>query len=123
MFFTNQEWAVAGRSLLLMSGMACFALAFHDGSGATGTFLRVWVGGLGILVSLLALKSAQENSSLAKPLAAPLLGKWLLLIAGLAGFVSAVYSGPGDYPTLLRFWLGGVSGLSIVVAVRDLGKE
>lgn len=51
MVFSADEWSSAARSLLFLSGVTCCALALHDGGGATGLFLRVWVGGFGLLLA------------------------------------------------------------------------
>lgn len=59
--FSQQEWAQAGKALLALSGMACLALAIYDGSGALSTFLKIWVGGFGILNILVALKGSRQG--------------------------------------------------------------
>jgi hypothetical protein len=61
--FTDQEWAQAGRALLALSGVACVGLALYNGSDALSTFLKVWVGGFGLLNVLVALLGSRGRSS------------------------------------------------------------
>ena len=61
--FSDQEWAQAGKALLALSGLACIGLALHDGSDALSAFLKIWVGGFGVLSVLVALRGSRGSSS------------------------------------------------------------
>jgi hypothetical protein len=57
--FSEGEWAAAGRALLCCSGLACLALALTDPQPPWRDLLRIWVGSLGIGLSLFALWRAR----------------------------------------------------------------
>lgn len=61
--FSDQEWAQAGKALLALSGVACVGLALYNGSDALSTFLKIWVGGFGLLNVLVALRGSRGRSS------------------------------------------------------------
>jgi hypothetical protein len=61
MIFQQDEWAQAGKLLLLVSGVACVCLALYRDSGALSFFLRVWVGFFGGVSVLVALADARPR--------------------------------------------------------------